>query len=43
MSKEEFDAIADTFRDPRVWWMADGTWRKQDIWEGEPSAQPTQV
>jgi hypothetical protein len=41
MSQEEFDAIADTFRDPRVWWMADGGWRKQDIWEDEPSAHPT--
>ena len=41
MSREEFDAIADTFRDPRVWWMTDAGWRKQDIWEDVPSAQTT--
>jgi imidazoleglycerol phosphate synthase cyclase subunit len=43
MGREEFDAIADTFRDPRVWWMADGKWCKQDIWESEPLAHPTRV
>jgi imidazoleglycerol phosphate synthase cyclase subunit len=41
MSEEEFDAIADTFRDPRVWWMVDGTWRKQNIWESESLVQTT--
>lgn len=36
MTHEEFDAIADTFRDPRVWWMEGGQWKKQNIWdEGE--------
>jgi hypothetical protein len=35
MSQQDFDAIADTFRDPRVWWMEGGAWRKQDIGEGE--------
>jgi len=30
MSEGEFDAIADTFRDPRVWWYEDG-WKKHDI------------
>ncbi len=30
MSEDEFDAIADTFRDPRVWWYEDG-WKKHDI------------
>jgi hypothetical protein len=39
MSQEDFDAIADTFRDPRVWWMVDGKWCKQHIWENEPLAQ----
>jgi imidazoleglycerol phosphate synthase cyclase subunit len=33
MSQSEFDAIADTFRDPRVWWMENGNWRKQNIWD----------
>jgi imidazoleglycerol phosphate synthase cyclase subunit len=41
MSQSEFDAIADTFRDPRVWWSTDGEWRKQNIWEEKPSAHPT--
>jgi len=38
MSAQEFDAIADTFRDPRVWWQENGEWRKQNIWEEAPSA-----
>jgi hypothetical protein len=33
MSQEEFDAIADTFRDPRVWWVEGDEWRKQNIWD----------
>lgn len=28
MSEQEFDAIADTFRDPRVWWYEQG-WTRQ--------------
>jgi N-acetyl sugar amidotransferase len=32
MSKDEFWAIADTFRDPRVWWIEDGNWWKQNVW-----------
>jgi len=37
MSEEEFDLIADSFRDPRVWWIQDGEWYKDNIW-GEPSS-----
>jgi N-acetyl sugar amidotransferase len=37
MTEEEFWQIADTFRDPRVWWIQDGEWWKDNIW-GEPSA-----
>ena len=37
MAEIEFDQIADTFRDPRVWWIENGLWWKQNIW-GEPSA-----
>jgi N-acetyl sugar amidotransferase len=37
MSETEFWETADTFRDPRVWWIQDGQWRKNNIW-GEPSA-----
>ncbi len=37
MKEEEFDYIADTFRDPRVWWIEGNKWYKNNIW-GEPSA-----
>jgi N-acetyl sugar amidotransferase len=37
MSEDEFWATADKFRDPRVWWIQDGQWWKDNIW-GEPSA-----
>ena len=30
MSEAEFDAIADTFRDPRIWWF-DGGWRRREV------------
>jgi N-acetyl sugar amidotransferase len=34
MNEEEFDAIADTFRDPRVWWKdKEGNWIKINIWD----------
>jgi N-acetyl sugar amidotransferase len=40
MSEDEFDAIADTFRDPRVWTKnAQGMWEKDNLW-GERSAYP---
>lgn len=36
MTEEEFDRIADTFRDPRVWWKDErGTWCKDYIGEVE--------
>lgn len=31
MSEDEFDRIADTFRDPRVWWVEDGQWARQRL------------
>ena len=37
MGEEEFFRIADTFRDPRVWWIENGEWWKDNIW-GEPSS-----
>ncbi|MHC4910848.1 MAG: N-acetyl sugar amidotransferase, partial [Planctomycetota bacterium] len=46
MSAAEFDAIADTFRDPRVWWRKGGAWVKQAPWgdaaavEPKPAARP---
>jgi N-acetyl sugar amidotransferase len=37
MAEAEFDAISDTFRDPRVWWIEKGQWWKDTLW-GEPTA-----
>ena len=37
MEEEEFWGIADTFRDPRVWFIQDGQWWKDNIW-GAPAA-----
>ncbi|MGE0873751.1 MAG: N-acetyl sugar amidotransferase [Burkholderiales bacterium] len=37
MGEDEFWATADGFRDPRVWWIQDGQWWKDNIW-GEPAA-----
>lgn len=37
VSEDDFWRTADTFRDPRVWWIKDGEWWKDNIW-GEPSA-----
>ena len=37
MTEEEFDQTADTFRDPKVWWIENGEWWKDNIW-GEPSS-----
>ena len=36
MNEGEFWAIADTFRDPRVWWIKDNRWWKDTLW-GEPA------
>ncbi|QDU61540.1 hypothetical protein Pan216_24010 [Planctomycetes bacterium Pan216] len=36
MTEEEFDRIADRFRNPRVWWIENDRWFKHNIW-GEPS------
>jgi hypothetical protein len=36
-TEEKFDSVADLFRDPRVWWIQDGQWWKDNLW-GEPSA-----
>jgi N-acetyl sugar amidotransferase len=37
VSEEEFDVIADKFRDPRVWWIENGEWYKQNL-NGIPSS-----
>ena len=36
-TEKEFDRVADTFRDPRVWWIDNGQWWKDNIW-GTPSS-----
>ena len=37
MSENEFWETADSFRDPRVWWIKDGLWWKENIWGGSSS------
>jgi len=36
-TEKEFDRVADTFRDPRVWWIKNGQWWKDNVW-GELSS-----
>lgn len=38
--EEEFDRVADTFRDPRVWWIQNGQWWKDNIWGGYSAYGP---
>src|SRR5262249_30907761 len=38
MTEDEFDRIADTFRDPRVWRREDGRWVKDNLWD-EPCGE----
>lgn len=40
MSEEEFDYIADGFRDPRVWSIENGQWVKEDVWGGRSAYGP---
>jgi len=30
-NEDKFDYVADTFRDPRVWWIKDGKWWKENV------------
>jgi N-acetyl sugar amidotransferase len=43
MTESEFDSIADTFRDPRVWWIENGEWVKDNIWGGKSSYGPVHL
>ncbi|MGE0395428.1 MAG: N-acetyl sugar amidotransferase [Kofleriaceae bacterium] len=43
MTEAEFDRTSDTFRDPRVWKIVDGRWRKTDIWGGEGDYGPVHL
>ena len=36
MTEAEFDAVADGFRDPRVWRKENGAWAKDNIWDEQP-------
>ena len=36
-SEKKFDEVANTFRDPRVWWIKDGKWMKSNLWGKETS------
>ena len=38
MTEEQFDRMADTFRDPRVWRMRGGKWIKDDPWTAKDAA-----
>jgi len=37
MSENQFDLIADKFRDNRVWWIENNKWYKNTIW-GDPES-----
>lgn len=39
-SETEFDRVADGFRDPRIWWIKDGNWHKDNLWGGESDFGP---
>ena len=36
-TEKKFDQVADSFRDPRVWWINASQWWKDNVW-GKPSA-----
>lgn len=43
MTEEEFDRVADSFRDPRVWTVENGQWVKEDLWGGRSAYGPARV
>ncbi len=34
MKEQEFFKIADSFRDPKVWWIENNKWHKHNLWGG---------
>ena len=36
-NEKKFDEVADTFRDPRVWWIKNGKWMKDNLWGNSDS------
>lgn len=43
MTEDDFDRIADGFRDPRVWSIEDGQWVKECVWGGRSAFGPAKV
>lgn len=43
MTEDEFWAVADTFRDPRVWRIQDGQWVKDNVWGGASAFGPVRL
>jgi N-acetyl sugar amidotransferase len=43
MTEGEFDAVCDTFRDPRVWRIENGAWVKDTIWGAAEAYGPVKV
>ena len=43
MTEDQFDQIADTFRNPRVWWIEEGQWWKNDLWGGASPYGPVHL
>lgn len=43
MPEDEFWSTADTFRDPRVWFIKDGYWHKANIWGASSSYEEVRL
>jgi hypothetical protein len=43
ISESEFWVTADSFRDPRVWWIENGEWVKENIWGGHSTYGPVHL
>lgn len=43
LTEKEFWETADTFRDPRVWWIEDNKWQKENVWGGASSYGPVHL
>ena len=43
MTEQEFWETADTFRDPRIWWIENDEWHKHDLWGGSSSYGPVHL
>lgn len=42
-TEKEFDRVADTFRNPRVWWIENGQWWKDNVWSKPSSYGPVHL